>query len=99
METLDLVLKLDDFSFTLDELGLLAFKIVSLLIDQLVHIINSGQLLGNVILKSPSLSSKITTLPFLDAVVVAELVEFFSILHVPFPQIVELIFKMLLLRT
>lgn len=98
IETVNLILKLDDLSFTLDQLGLFTFEVISLLINQLVHVIDSGQLLRDVVLKSSGLSGKVTTFLFLDTVVVVELVNFFSILHVPFPQAMELIFKMCLLR-
>lgn len=59
LETDDLILKLDDFTFTVDKLGLLALKVHGLAINELIEVINPGKLLRYVVLKSSCLCSKV----------------------------------------
>lgn len=59
LETDDLILKLDDFTLTVNKLGLLALEVHSLAINELIEVINPGKLLRYVVLKSSCLCSKV----------------------------------------
>lgn len=57
LETDDLVLKLNNFTLTVDKLCLLALEIHSLAINELIEVINPGKLLRYIVLKSSCLCS------------------------------------------
>jgi len=59
LETNNLILQLDNFSFTIDELAFFVLQVTSLAINELVEVINSSKLLGDVVLESSCLSSKV----------------------------------------
>lgn len=55
----NLVLELDDFSLTLDKLGFFTLEIEGLGVDELVEVVDSRELLGDVVLEGSGLSSQI----------------------------------------
>lgn len=59
LETDDLVLKLDDFTLTVDKLGLLRLEVHGLAVNELIEVINPGKLLRYVVLKSSCLCSQV----------------------------------------
>ena len=59
LETNNLIFQLDNFSFTINELALLVLQVTGLAVNELVEVINSSKLLGDVVLKSSCLSSKV----------------------------------------
>lgn len=97
LETDDLVLQLDDLALALNELGLLALEVECLRVDQLVKVIDARQLLLNVHLEGPRLSSQVRRLAALHLVRVVELVDLLGVLSVTLAEVVELLLKMLLL--
>jgi hypothetical protein len=97
LETDDLVFKLDDFSFAVDQLALLVLEVESLGVNEFVQIVDSGQLLGDVVLESSGLGCQVSTLLALEFILVVELIDFFSILTVSFSQILKFILEMLFL--
>jgi hypothetical protein len=97
LETNNLILQLDNFSFTIDELAFFVLQVTSLAINELVEVINSSKLLGDVVLESSCLSSKVRAFLTLHLVLVVELVNFLGILLVSFSEHKQLLFKMFLL--
>jgi hypothetical protein len=97
LETNNLILQLDNFSFTIDELAFFVLQVTSLAINELVEVINSSKLLGDVVLESSCLSSKVWAFLTLHLVLVVELVNFLGILLVSFSEHKQLLFKMFLL--
>jgi hypothetical protein len=98
LETDHLIFQLNDLTFAFNQLCFLALQIKSLGIDELIQVINSSKLLGNVVFERPSLSGKIIRLLGLHFILIIEFVDFLSILSVSLPQIHELSLQMLLLR-
>ena len=97
LEADDLILELDDLAFALNELGLLALEVEGLRIDELVQIINARQLLLDVHLEGPRLSSQVRRLAALHLVRVVELVDLLGVLSVALAEVVELLLEVLLL--
>lgn len=98
LEADNLVLELDDFTFTFNELSFLALKIKGLGVNELVEVINSSKLLRDVVLKSSGLSGKFSRFSGFHLVGTVKLIDFFSISSVSFTKVMELLFEMLLLR-
>lgn len=98
LEAYNLVLKLDDLSLTLNQLGLLTLEVESLGVDELVEVVDSSQLLGDIVLKSSGLSGEVGGLSGLELVSVVELVNLFGILAVSVSEVAKLVLEVLLLR-
>jgi hypothetical protein len=92
-----LILELDDLSFAVDELSLLIFQIIGFWVDQLVEVVDPGELFRDVVLQLSRLGSKICRLFTLAIVLVVESIDFLGILSISLPKIVELILEVLLL--
>ena len=92
-----LILELDDLSFAIDELSLLIFQIIGFWVDQLVEVVDPGELFRDVVLQLSRLGSKICRLFALAIVLVVESIDFLGILSISLPKIVELILEVLLL--
>ena len=88
LETNDLIFGLNNFSFAIDKLSFLIFEVISLAVDQLVQVINSSQLLRDVILKLSSLGRQIGTLFAFEIILIIEFVDFFSVLTISLPQVI-----------
>lgn len=97
LETNNLIFQLDNFSFTIDELALFVLQVTGLGINELVEVINSSNLLGDVVLESSCLGSEVWAFLTLHLILVVELVNFLGILLVSFSEHKQLLFKMLLL--
>lgn len=80
-----LVLKLDDLSLAVDQLGFLILEIVGLRVNEFVQIINSCELLGNIVLEGSCLGSEVGAFLALKIILVIELVNFLGILSVSIP--------------
>ena len=59
LETDNLILELDDFTFAVDELGLFVFQIKRFSVYQFVEVIDSGKLFGNIVLQGSSLGGEV----------------------------------------
>lgn len=59
LEADNLILELDDFSLAIYELSFLILEVIGLCVDQLIEVINPGELLRNFILKLSCLSSEL----------------------------------------
>ena len=97
LETDNLIFKLNDFTLAIDQLAFLVLEVESFGVNEFIQIVNSGQLLGDVILESPCLSRQISTLLTLELILVIQLVNFFSILTVSLPEILKFVLQMLFL--
>ena len=98
LETDNLILELNDFTLTVNKLGLLALEVHGLAVNELIEVVNPGELLANIVLKGPSLSSKVIGFLGLQFILVVEFIDFLSILSVSFSQVLKLLFQMFLLR-
>lgn len=98
LEANHLILELDDFSFAVDKLRFFVFQIEGLCVDELVEVIDSSKLLGNIILECSCLSSEIGTLFALELVLIVEFIDFLSVLSVSISKVVEFLLEVLLLR-
>lgn len=92
-----LILELNDISFAVDELSFLIFQIIGFWVDQLVEVIDPGELFRDVVFQLSSLGSKICRLFALAIVLVVESINLLGILSIPLPKIMELILEVLLL--
>lgn len=97
LEADHLVLKLNNFTFTVDKLGLLVFQIKGLSIDKLIQIIDPCELFGYIVLKCSCLGSQICAFLALEFVLIIELIDFFGVLSVSVSQVMELLFEVFLL--
>jgi len=97
LETDDLIFQLYNFTLTLDKLSLFALQIESLGINQLVQVIDSSQLLRNIIFKSSCLGCKVIGFFGLHLILIVQFINFFCILTVPLSKVHQLSFQMLLL--
>ena len=98
LETDDLIFQLDNFSLALDQLGLLALEVEGLGVDELVEVVDAGQLLGDVVLQGSGLGSQVIGLLGLHLVLVVQFVDLFGILSVSLSQVHQLGLQVLLLR-
>ena len=80
LEANDLIFQLNNFTLAIDELALLTLQITSFGIDKLIEIINSGELLRDIVLKSSSLSSKVRAFLALHLILVVEFVDLLRVL-------------------
>lgn len=97
LETDNLIFHLNNFTFAINKLGLLVLQVESLGVDELVEIVNSGQLFADIVLQGSSLSGQIAAFLGFELVLVVQLVNFFSILAVALSQILKFVFKMFFL--
>lgn len=97
LEANDLILKLNYFTLAVYQLRLFVFQIEGLGVDQFVEVVNSCKLLGDIVLKSSSLSGKVRTLLTLELVLVVELVDLLGVLSVPLTEVLELLLEVLFL--
>ena len=98
LETDDLVLELDDLTLALDELSFLTLEVESLRVNELVEVIDTGELLGDVILEGTRLSSKLGGLAALHLVGTVKLIDLLGVLSVTLSKVVQLLLEVLLLR-
>lgn len=80
LEANDLIFQLNNFTLAIDELAFLTLQITSFGIDKLIEIINSGELLRDIVLKSSSLSSKVRAFLALHLILVVEFVDLLRVL-------------------
>lgn len=90
---------MNDFSLTVNQLRLLVLQVECFVVNQLVQVIDPRQLFRDIVLQGSRLGSQVGTLFALELVLVAKLVNFLCILPIPLSEVVQLVFKMLLLRT
>ena len=93
----NLVLELNNFAFAVDQLSLLVLQIISLLVNQLVQIIDPSQLLGDIVLQSSCLSSQVRAFLGLKIILMVQIIDFFRVLSVSLPESMQLILEMLFL--
>ena len=82
MEADNLIFQLDNFSLAIDQLGLLVFQVIGLRINELVEVVNSGQLFRDIVLEGPRLGSEVRALLALKIVLIVKLVDLLGILAI-----------------
>ena len=97
LEADNLILQLNYFTLAVDELGLFVLQVEGFVVDKLVQVIDSGQLLGDIVLEGSGLGSQVRALLALEFVLVAELVDFLGVLSVSLPEVLKLVLEVLLL--
>lgn len=98
LEANDLILELNDLALAVNKLRLLVLEVVGFGVNQLVEVVNTGQLLGDIILESSGLCGQICTLLALQIILIVELVDLLGVLPISLPQVLEFLFQVSFLR-